>query len=87
MSRRTVVFVVQLDARAGSRWTETVKFEEPNTSERTPVFRWQALLQMWKTFVNAVRPKQRMRIEEVDGLKQEDYAKTWSSRNKGTGKN
>ena len=39
MNRRQGVFVVQLDARAGTRSTKTVKFDEPNTNS---VFRWSA---------------------------------------------
>ena len=33
------VFVVQLDAQAGPRKTEHVRFDEPNANERTLVFR------------------------------------------------
>ena len=39
MNRRQGVFVVQLDARAGTRSSKTVKLDEPNTNS---VFRWSA---------------------------------------------
>ena len=38
MSRKRGVFVVQLDAQAGPRTANTVKFDEPNTNDRTGVF-------------------------------------------------
>ena len=37
--RRKGVFVVQSDAQAGKRTEKTVRCEEPNTNERTPVSR------------------------------------------------
>ena len=37
MSRRTAVFVVQVEAQAGSKSTKHVRFDEPNTNERSPV--------------------------------------------------
>ena len=42
LNRRQGVFVVQLDARAGTRLTKTAKFDEPNTNL---VFRWPARTQ------------------------------------------
>ena len=38
-SRRKGVFVVHLDAQAGSRTTNNVRFDEATTNEMTPGFR------------------------------------------------
>ena len=51
---------VQLDARAGTRSTKTVKFDEPCTGS---VFRLPARTKVQDKFVNAVRPKQKLKHE------------------------
>ena len=38
MSRRTGVFVVQLEVRKGSRTTKNVRFDKPSTNDITLVF-------------------------------------------------
>ena len=59
MNRRQGVFVVQLDAREGTRSMTTVRFDEPNTYS---VFRRPAT-KVRKKCVNAVRSKQKLMQE------------------------
>ena len=58
MSRRRGVFVVQLDAQAGSRTTKTVRFDKPNAARP-------------KTENEAGKEECVTRIEEVDDVEHE----------------
>ena len=78
LSRSQGVFVMRLDARAGTRSTKTVKFDELNTNS---VSWWPARTNMRKTFVNALRTTHNFkqernecatRIEEVDDAAREE---------------